>query len=101
MKKSPRSWIEHTNNWKSAPLAFWVHIEENNEPWGRATGFDPPAPEIDGKLGYPVLCVESNGMTFRFTSREQLDACIKTLSMKPLPSTRRLAALRGGVVSFP
>lgn len=96
MKKSPQSWMEHTASWRSAPMAYWVHVQRGKEPWYRATEFDPPAPEADGKLGYPVLCVESCGMIFRFTSREQLDTCIRTLSTKPLPSSRRLAALRGG-----
>ena len=77
-------------------MAYWVHVQKGKDPWYRATEFDPPAPEMEGKLGYPVLCVESCGMTFRFTSREQLDACINTLSTKPLPSSRRLALLRGG-----
>jgi hypothetical protein len=77
-------------------MAYWVHVQKSSEPWYLATEFDPPAPKREGRLGYPVLCVESCGMTFRFTSREQLDACIKTLSTKPLPSTRRLAAQRGG-----
>nr|AAK28600.1 hypothetical protein [uncultured bacterium] len=59
-------------------------------------GVRPTRPEMDGKLGYPVLCIESCGMIFQFTSREQLDTCIKTLSTRPLPSSRRLAAIRGG-----
>jgi hypothetical protein len=96
MKKHLRSWIEHTDNWQSAPMAYWVHVQRGDAPWYLSTEFDPPAPEIEGKLGYAVLCVESCGMTFRFTSRAQLDACIKTLSTKPLPTAMRLAALRGG-----
>ena len=77
-------------------MAYWVHVQSGEEPWYRATEFNPPAPEMDSKLGYPVLCVESCGMIFRFTSREQLDICIKTLCTKPLPSSRRLSMLRGG-----
>jgi hypothetical protein len=96
MKKPPRSWIEHVDNWRSVPMAYWVHVQQGKEPWGRASEFDPPAPGRDGALGYAVLCVDSGGMTFRFSSRAQLDECIRTLSARPLPSSRRLAALRGG-----
>lgn len=77
-------------------MAYWIHVQKSGESWYRATEFDPPAPEPEGRLGYRVLCVESCGMTFWFTSKEQLAACIKTLSTKPLPSTWRLARLRGG-----
>jgi hypothetical protein len=94
MKKPPRFWIEHVADWKSVPMAFWVHIEKGDKPWYRATEFDPPAPKTEGRRGYPVLCVESCGMVFRFSSREQLEACIQTLAMKPLPSVKRLIALR-------
>jgi hypothetical protein len=76
-------------------MAYWVHVESGEEPWYQAKEYDPPAPQPDGKLGYRVLCVELRGMTFRFSSREQLDACIKVLSCKPLPSSKRLSALRG------
>lgn len=77
-------------------MAYWVHVQKGAELWYLATEFDPPAPEMDGKLGYPVLCVESCGMVFRFSSPEQLAVCVKTLSSKPLPSTKNLSALRGG-----
>lgn len=96
MKKLPHFWIEYAADWRVAPMAYWAHVQKGEEPWYRATAFEPAAPSPDGKLGYPVLCVESCGMTFQFTSRAQLEACIKTLSSKPLPSTRRLTALRGG-----
>jgi len=77
-------------------MAYWVHVQKGEEHWHNATEFNPPQPENDGDLGYPVLCVQSCGITFRFTSWEQLEVCIKTLSSKPLPSSKRLAALRGG-----
>jgi hypothetical protein len=98
MKKLPHFWIEHTESWRNSPMAFWVHVERGKEPWYLASEFDPPAPSPDGKLGYRVLCVESQGMTFRFTSSEQLDVCIQTLSQKPLPSTKRLAVQRNAPV---
>jgi hypothetical protein len=98
VKKTPRFWIEHTESWRNAPMAFWVHLEKGKEPWYSATDFDPPAPLPDGKLGYRVLCVESQKMVFRFTSLDQLNTCIQTLSQKPLPSTKRLAAQRNAQV---
>jgi hypothetical protein len=96
MKKPPQSWIEYAASWQDEPMAYWVHVQKGTEEWLRATEFDPPAPKAHGKAGYPVPCVASCGMTFRFSSRAQLDVCIRMLSTQPLPATRNLTALRSG-----
>ncbi len=95
MHELPKHWIEYRPDWRTEPMAYWVHIEQGNEPWRDARDFLPPAPKAEGRKGFPVLCVEVAGMTFRFSSRDQLLECIRVLALKPLPTTRRLSALRG------
>ena len=77
-------------------MAYWVHIEQDGLAWYRAEAFAPPAPKPEGRAGFPVLCIESQGFVFRFTSKEQLAECIDVLGRKPLPTSRRLSARRGG-----
>jgi hypothetical protein len=74
----------------------WVHIEREGEAWREAIEFSPPHPLRHGAKGFPVLCVESSGFVFRFSSNEQLAQCIRTLSRKPSPTTRQLCAARPG-----
>lgn len=42
-----------------------------------------------------MLCVECEGVVLRFSSRTQLEECLRVLSLKPLPTSRRLSAARG------
>lgn len=76
-------------------MAFWVHRSHRN---GRTTIFDPPAPPQIGRKGFAVLCVESARFVFRFSSLEQLDECVRVLSLKPLPTSRQLSLQRGASV---
>jgi hypothetical protein len=96
MRKLPRNWIEHVPNWREEPMAYWVHVEQEGAPWCSSSSYIPPAPRPAGRAGYPVLCVESQGFGFRFSSREQLAECVQVLGRKPLPTSRRLSVLRGG-----
>ena len=59
----------YTQDWKNSPIAFWVHIETNKEPWYHSESFSPPAPIKHGDLGYPVLTIEFDGFNFIFTSK--------------------------------
>jgi hypothetical protein len=93
--KLPRHWIEHTPDWRTEPMAYWVHVEQGPMAWYAADCFDPPAPLPEGKKGFPVLCVEFGEVVLRFSSSAQLSECIRILSQKPLPTSRRLSALRG------
>ena len=87
--------FEYIADWRQAPMAYWVHIEQGDKHWLVADIFDPPPPRpISGK-GYPVLCVEVRDVVLYFSSPAQLRVFVETLSMKPLPSPRRLSALRG------
>jgi len=95
MQKTPKFWTEYTDDWRSEPMAYWVHIPQDQTNWQVATTFIPAAPKPEGNKGFPVLCVEVANMVFRFSSRAQIEECIRILSTKPLPSTKRLSALRG------
>ncbi|WP_133001085.1 hypothetical protein [Luteimonas arsenica] len=90
-----KHWFEYDSDWRLAPMAYWVHIEQEGKHWLQADTFLPAPPrKITGK-GYPVLCVEVRDVVLRFSSPAQLCAFIETLSLRPLPSTRRLSDCRG------
>lgn len=97
MGKTARNWIEHTEDWRYAPMAYWVHVQLGDIEWRASESYDPPAPRAEGSQGYPVLCVESQGFVLRFSSSAQLAQCMDILARKPLPTSRRLSAIRGGV----
>lgn len=88
-------WFEYIADWRQAPMAYWVHIEQGGKHWLVADTFDPPPPRLISGKGYPVLCVEVRDVVLYFSSPAQLRVFVETMSMKPLPSTRRLSALRG------
>ena len=89
-----KSWISYTEDWKSSPMAFWVHKEVDKKPWYVAEKFDPPAPKKHGSLGYVKLHIEFNGFKFIFTSQEQLNEFIEILGQKLLPTTIELSKKR-------
>lgn len=76
-------------------MAFWVHIEKEGATWRDSLEYDPPEPKPEGKKGFRILCVEFFDMVFRFSSRAQIDECIRVLQTKPLISSTRLTVLRG------
>jgi hypothetical protein len=90
-----KSRIELRNDWRDAPLAYWVHVESPVGNWYGSTTYEPAAPKPNGKSGYPHLIVEYGRETLEFSSPEQLAHFVKVLSMNPLPTTRTLSALRG------
>jgi hypothetical protein len=87
-------YFEFAPDWRNEPMAYWVHVEDEDSPWLHASKFDPPAPKAITGKGFPILCVEIDDFLFRFSSPEQVEACIFTLSLKPLPSSLRLSAKR-------
>jgi hypothetical protein len=89
-------WVEYAETWRRAPLAYWVHIEQDGQPWFKAERFLPPAPDPVPHKGFPVLCVEFEGLVLRFSSEPQLLECVRVLEQTPLPTSRRLSAARGG-----
>jgi hypothetical protein len=88
-------WIEYADSWRNTPLAFWVHIEQDGEPWFKSNKFLPEAPKAVPHKGFVIICVEIQGTVLYFSSSEQLAECIRILSLNPLPTTRRLSTLRG------
>lgn len=89
-----KHWVEFVNDWKSEPMAYWVHVEQDGKPWRESERYAPSAPSIVPRKGYPVICIAFDEVELRFSSIEQLKECIHVLSQKPLPPTRRLSALR-------
>lgn len=77
-------------DWRSAPLAFWVHV-----PGKEADDFVPAAPPAIPHKGYAVLHVEMDGVDLQFSSPAQLDHFIDVLSTRPLPTSRLLSSKRG------
>ena len=95
MRKVARNWIEYVQDWRDEPMAYWVHSEQAGSDWRSSETYQPPAPRPEGRNGYPVLCIESQGFVFRFSSADQIRECIEVLGRKPLPTSLRLAAIRG------
>ena len=101
---APRLRLEYTADWRDAPMAYWVHVEQDGKAWRASGRFEPPAPLPHGRLGYALLCVELGAHELRFSSPAQLDEMIRVLALSPLPTTRRLAhdrAARGNVPAPP
>jgi hypothetical protein len=90
-----RHWIEYADHWTPQPMSYWVHKEADGKHWYEAEVFDPPLPRPVPGRGFPVYHVELDGFVFRFASLAELDACIRTLSHKVLPTSRRLSEERG------
>ena len=78
-------------DWRTAPLAFWVHVPVA----GTETEFDPPAPPKVPHLGYQTLRVQFEKYELQFSAPAQLDHFIEVLSSKPMPTSRQLSAKRG------
>jgi hypothetical protein len=77
-------------DWRSAPVAFWVHrAVEGSE------SFDPPAPAVVAHKGFAFLHVEFDTAELLFSAPAQLDHFIDVLSQKPLPTSRTLSSQRG------
>lgn len=93
--KMPPHWVEYTANWRRLPMAYWVHVEKDGRHWSEALEYDPPAPLPVPHKGFPVLCVEVGETTLRFSSEPQVKEFLDVMSRQPLPTSRRLSALRG------
>lgn len=78
-------------DWRSAPVAFWVHVPVPNT----EKACDPPAPEPILHRGFLFLHVELEGVDLQFSAPAQLDHFIEVLSTKPLPTSSQLSLRRG------
>lgn len=81
----------YEKDWRSAPLAYWVHVQSPTDP----TAFEPPAPLPVPHHGFVLLRVEYGVHELVFSSPEQLAHFIEVMAKKPLPTTRSLSAARG------
>lgn len=81
----------YETDWRHAPLAYWVHIPDPDNP----AACDPPAPPHIPHHGYALLRVAYGPHELVFSSPEQLGHCIEVLARKPLPTSRALSARRG------
>ncbi len=89
----PQAWIEFIDDWRHAPMAFWVHTATDlppGQPWVAATRFDPPAPEPLRGRGYRLWCVSVDAHVLSFSSTAQMAEFARVMSMHPLPTARRL-----------
>ena len=48
----------YIDDWRNSPMAYWVHIETDTNPWSKSEIFVPPAPVKHGNLGYSTLTIE-------------------------------------------
>lgn len=86
----PSFHFTYEKDWRTAPVAFWVHVPVP----GASDACDPPAPVPTPHLGYPFLHVEFDSHELQFSALVQLDHFIEVLSRKPLPTSRQLSSRR-------
>lgn len=87
---TPRFHFTLEPDWRTAPLAFWVHVT--------VTGSDkecvPSAPVEVLHKGFVVLHVDAADVDLQFSSLAQLDHFIEVMVTKPLPTSRQLSRKR-------
>lgn len=81
-------------NWRTAPLAFWVHVPVA----GTATAYMPAAPIAAPHKGFVFLHVDAMGVDLQFSSLAQLDHFIDVMATRPLPTSLQLSRKRGAPV---
>lgn len=89
----PQAWIQFIDDWRDAPMAFWVHAPRDlapGLPWRAATRFEPPAPDPVSGRGYRLWCVSIDDHVLSFSSPAQMVEFVRVMSMRPLPTARRL-----------
>lgn len=91
---SPVFHFSFESHWRSAPLAYWVHIPVA----GQSDSYLPAAPPYIPHRGYAVLHVEFEQFDLMFSAPAQLDHFIEVLSTKPLPTSGQLSALRNAPI---
>lgn len=91
---SPVFHFSFESHWRSAPLAYWVHMPVEGLP----DSFLPAAPPCIPHRGYAVLHVEFEQFDLVFSAPAQLDHFITVLSTKPSPTSGQLSALRNAPI---
>lgn len=85
-------WVEFGPTFQVSPMSYWVHRCIDSDSWSDASGHDPPLPKPVPGRGYARYHVEFEGFTFRFSSLDELNVCIETISRKILPRSIDLSA---------
>lgn len=92
--QAPKFQFTFENDWRSSPMAFWVHIPVA----GTRDQWVPPKPSAVPHKGYPVLRVELGQHELQFSAPAQIAHCIEVLSTKPLPTSKQLSSRRSALV---
>lgn len=87
---TPRFRFTLEPDWRTAPLAFWVHVPIA----GSDREYVPPAPVEVLHKGFMVLHVDAADVDLQFSSLAQLDHFIEMMMAKPLPTSRQLSRKR-------
>lgn len=87
--------IRYSRCYRPGPVSFWAHVPRAGAVSRGAAAYDPPLPGPVAGKGWPILDVEVNGVALTFSSMAEVEHVIDVLSRNPLPTTRRLSALRG------
>jgi len=88
---TPKVRFSFERDWRSAPVAFWVHVPAP----ATERECSPPAPEAIPHKGYLFLHVEVEGFDLQFSAPAQLDHFIEVLASRPMPTSRQLSSRRG------
>ena len=96
-----RHWINYQDSQPLLPMTCWVHrVAANGQGWYEATEFEPPRePRVVGK-GYPVFHIEVDGFTFQFSSRAEIEECMRVLEQRHMPRSLDLANARDGAIGL-
>lgn len=87
---TPTFYFTFEPDWRTAPLAFWVHVPVE----GSTTECAPPAPVAVLHRGFMFLQVDAAGVDLQFSSLAQLNHFIEVMETKPLPTSRQLSKKR-------
>lgn len=87
---TPRFHFTLEPDWRTAPLAFWVHVPAV----GSNAECVPPAPVEVLHKGFVFLHVDAADVDLQFSSLAQLDHFIEVMDAKLLPTSRQLSRRR-------
>lgn len=77
-------------------MTYWVHVEADGKPWYDAEYFIPEKPRPVPAKGFPNFYVEIDGVTFVFSSMDEIRELIRIFEIKVMPSSQKLVGLRYG-----
>jgi hypothetical protein len=90
--------IEFEPAYRSTPISYWVHRNQDHDIWLQASLYDPPLPRAIPGKGFPRLIIEAAGVELEFASVEEIRHFRQILAQKNLPTTRQLSARRNSAM---